>query len=92
MVIPLKDALKEHVSGGIGVLEVKILSSQNHSVDFVGLVTDITLEGNSDMVNIVPGEYIILTFEIPEQNPAPVFAVRDYMLFTRGYYRLYEEV
>ncbi len=55
MMIPLKDALKEHVSGGIGELEVKILSTQNHSVDFVGLVTDILLEGNSDMVTIVPG-------------------------------------
>ncbi len=43
-----------------------------------------------DMVNIVPGEHIILTFEIPDKNPSPVFEVRDYMLFSRGYYQLYE--
>ncbi len=116
MVIPLKDVLEEFVPGGIGELEVRILSTQNHSVDFVGLdnsvptpvkvqeaplvsamlngvedVTDILLEGNDEMVTIVPGEYIILTFEIPEQNPAPVFAVRYYMLFSRGYYELFEE-
>ncbi len=53
-------------------------------------VTDILLEGNDEMVSIVPGEYIILTFEIPRQRPGRAFAVRDYMLFSRGYYQLYE--
>ncbi len=117
MVIPLGDVLQQFVQGGIGELEVKIFSTQNHSVDFVGLdnsvptpvkvqkapmvsamlngaedVTDILLEGNDEFVTIVPGEHIILTFEIPEQNPAPVFSVRDYMLYSKGYYVLYENI
>ncbi len=52
-------------------------------------VRDILLEGNDEFVTIVPGEYIILTFEIPEQNPAPIFAGRNYMLSSRWYYHLY---
>ncbi len=74
--------------GGLGELEVKIISTRGHYLDFVGLdnstprpvmvqeaslvsamlngeedVTDILLEGNGDMVTIVSGEHIILTFE-----------------------------
>lgn len=55
-------------------------------------VTDILQEKNGEMVNIVPGEYIIPTFDIPEQNPAQTFEVRDYIFFSEGYYQFYEEV
>ncbi|MFO8109269.1 MAG: hypothetical protein R6U17_01910 [Thermoplasmata archaeon] len=107
--------LQEFVPGGIGEVEVQIVSTQNHFLDFVGLdnsvptpvnvqeaplvsamlngvedVTDTLLEGNEDMVTIGPGEHIILTFDIPWQLPGPIFAVRDFMLFSRGYYHLYE--
>ena len=44
----------------------------------------------SNMVTIVPGEHIILTFEIPWQRPGQAFRVRNFMLFSRGYYHLYE--
>ena len=115
IVIPLKDVLQQFVPGGIGEVEIQIVSTQNHYLDFVGLdnsvptpvnvqeaplvsamlngvedVTDILLEGNGDMVTIVPGEHIILTFEIPWQRPGQAFRVRNFMLFSRGYYHLYE--
>ncbi|MFO8110369.1 MAG: hypothetical protein R6U17_07625 [Thermoplasmata archaeon] len=117
IVMPLRDVLQEFVPGGIGEVEIQIVSTQNHYLDFVGLdnsvptpvnvqeaplvsamlngvedVTDMLLEGNGDMVTIVPGEHITLTFEIPWQRPGPVFAVRDYLFFSKGYYQLYEGV
>ncbi|MFO8109417.1 MAG: hypothetical protein R6U17_02700, partial [Thermoplasmata archaeon] len=37
IVIPLRDTLQEFVPGGIGEVEVQIVSTQNHYLDFVGM-------------------------------------------------------
>ena len=121
IVIPLNETLEEFVENktgdSLGELEVKILGTDDHYIDFVGIddsvpaeptkvqeaaltsallngetdVTEILREGNEELVSIIPGEHIILTFEIPKQSPAPVFNERNFMLFTRGYYELYDD-
>ncbi len=120
IVIPLNETLEgfvENKSGGsLGELEVKILGSDDHYIDFVGIddsvpaeptmvqeatlasallngeedVTDLLSTNDTEMVTLIPGEHISLDFDIPKQSPAPVFGERSYMLFSRGYYELYE--
>ncbi len=115
MVVPLEDVLHEFVPGGIGELEVGILSTEKHHIEFIGLddsvptpvkvqeavlvnavlngeedVTDLLLEEDDMMISIVPGDEIILTFEIPDQNPSQIYGVRDYLFFSKGYYQFYE--
>ncbi|MFO8110560.1 MAG: hypothetical protein R6U17_08625 [Thermoplasmata archaeon] len=77
--------LDNSVPTSVNVQEAPLVSAMLNGVEDV---TDMLLEGNGDMVTIVHGEYIILTFDIPWQCTDPVFAAQDSMLFSRGYYQL----
>ncbi len=119
MVIPLNETLEEFFPGRkgniLGELEVRILSTDDHYIDFVGMddsvpaeptkVQEAALESallndetdvagllstnDTEMVTLIPGEYISLDFDIPEQSPAPVFSERSFMFYSSGYYELF---